>query len=184
MVIRRSLVAVALLPLWLSVLDASESPARDWRIEVFDRAQAIRAEHYRKVEGLFIQFAAETKEYCTVFYGGIAEHMKLERIAFEFRLEHEPAKISWRNPWGDWMTTEIPNGISEELRSTNPDFRDTYNDFMRTRTAVRNAKSAIVALYNRTHNEHKDAFDRLEFEMMGRLQDLQKEIDERQARGR
>ena len=121
------------------------------------------------------KLAPETKPFYDLWVPVGEARRKLGDIAFRRRIRHDPASITWNDPWiwseGIRFTTE-----EKKLAAEDKTFAEAYHDYSAKR-AVLLSRKVLFKTRNAAFEKHKETFRALETELQVQLNALQLEVD-------
>jgi len=172
----RAVIAFLLLLLTASVSGAAE----DWRLDSYDRAQALFRASDQKEAELLKQYEPRIAEFSALFYLFQDANRKMQRYVFLKKLRENPESINWTRTW-DWADgRDIGTKEQEDLAAKDPAFRALREDFLAKKEALRRAKD-LTKMRNSEYEKHAEIFYALEEKLLKDLEKLQAEVDQRMS---
>jgi hypothetical protein len=160
------------LSLFLALLLASVAlgaPTDDWRLDAYDKAQAILDARTRKLYHLMIEAEPKLTDWRTRSLAMVAAKQKAERYGFVKMLRDSPREITFEKP-EDWVRSfSFRSSRAEELARVDPVFAELARDFL--------AKSKDTRCWNPPEELMEPIRQSIQARVIEITQEYQKELD-------
>jgi hypothetical protein len=148
----------------------------DWRHEVFLEAQQLMRTFERTEAEYMEGVAPHTAEFFSLSLPLSEARRRIERIAFERRVENDPGSIKWDNPWV-WSDGIKSTKEEKLLAESDAEFAEAYKDYLVKGAALRE-RLDLFELRNAAYKAHKEKISEFEAELQASMDALQKRVDE------
>lgn len=151
----------------------------DWRIEAFDKAQALFAAFEVNEGKQMEKIEPRVGEFYEAWIALQDSFRKVGRYAFLKRLREDPQSINWQDPWV-WSSGLRSTAEAEFLAEADQNFRSIYGDYLAKKEAVHKVKE-LNWLRNKAYERHRSKFVGSEQDLENNLLILQAEVKEKIA---